>query len=199
MMHPATELRLVNERIGYGVFSTRAIPKGTITWTLDALDRLIEPAELAAFPAEYRGILDKYSYRDRFGRHVLCWDHARFVNHDSDPNCLMTAYEFEIAVRDVAAGEQLTDDYGCLNVCEPFPCESGGRGRTVVQPDDLVRYHADWDGTLRRAFARFGDVDQPLLPLLTARRRAQAIAVSRGEIEMESVLSCYFDGSVPGA
>ncbi|MHC5084588.1 MAG: SET domain-containing protein, partial [Planctomycetota bacterium] len=32
MIHPDTELRKVNETIGYGVFATRHIPKGTILY-----------------------------------------------------------------------------------------------------------------------------------------------------------------------
>jgi len=32
MIHPDTELRLSNPRIGLGVFATHFIPKGTLTW-----------------------------------------------------------------------------------------------------------------------------------------------------------------------
>ncbi len=39
MMHPHSELRFINESIGYGVFATKFIPKGTITWILDELDQ----------------------------------------------------------------------------------------------------------------------------------------------------------------
>lgn len=32
MIHPDTELRFINPEIGYGVFATQFIPRGTITW-----------------------------------------------------------------------------------------------------------------------------------------------------------------------
>src|SRR5437667_9311451 len=59
MIHPDTELRLVSERVGYGVFSTRLIPRGTITWTIDELDRRFEPAAVASFGRVFREIIDK--------------------------------------------------------------------------------------------------------------------------------------------
>lgn len=195
MIHPDTEVRFVNERIGLGVFSTKPIAKGTIAWTIDPLDRRIGPAELAGFDPVYRELIERYSHRDRFGRHILCWDHARFVNHDGNSNCLMTAYEFEIVTRDIAPGEELTDDYGCLNVSVSFRVDAGGSGRSVVRPDDLLHWHGLWDARLRDAFARFGEVDQPLERFLSSDVREHARAVARGEIEMESVRTCYFDQS----
>ena len=116
MLHPATELRFIDERIGYGVFTTRPIPRGTITWARDALDRSFTREAIDAMEPPYRAILDKYTFVDASGLYVLCWDIARFVNHSCDPTCLAPGYDFEIAVRDVAAGEQLTDDYGSLNL-----------------------------------------------------------------------------------
>ena len=194
MIHPDTELRLVSERVGYGVFSTRLIPRGTITWTIDELDRRFEPAAVASFGRVFREIIDKYAHRDREGRHVLCWDHARFVNHGTDPDCLLTAFEFELAIRDILPGEELTDEYGCLNVARPFRCDPAGTGRDVVYPDDLLRFHTAWDARLREAFTRFRQVDQPLRPFLTERVRNEAEAVARGDAPMPSVSTCYFGG-----
>src|SRR5262245_44992186 len=119
MMHPSTELRFVDDQIGYGVFATRPIPRGTITWTRDELDRRFTRQDIDAMSPLYRAILDKYTFVDARGEHVLCWDIARFVNHSCDATCLAPGYEFEIAVRDIAAGEELTDDYGSLNIEAP--------------------------------------------------------------------------------
>src|SRR5690242_15577324 len=109
MVHPDTELRFVNPAIGWGVFATRPIPRGTLTWVLDKLDHCFTPAEFAQLPEYARLQLHKYSYMDRRGDHVLCWDHARFINHSCAANCLSVGYDFELAVRDIAAGEELTD------------------------------------------------------------------------------------------
>lgn len=50
-------------------------------------------------------------------------------------------YDFELAVHDIQPGEELTDDYGTLNIEESFDCycmQAGCRG--TIFPDDLLRY-----------------------------------------------------------
>lgn len=39
MIHPHTELKHINNEVGYGVVATKFIPAGTITWVLDKLDQ----------------------------------------------------------------------------------------------------------------------------------------------------------------
>lgn len=195
MIHPHTALRFISHDVGYGVVATQRIPKGTITWAMDLLDRVFEPDEVDALGPLFREPLDHFTFRDGRGRHVLCWDIARYVNHSSRANCLTTAYDFEIAVRDIEAGEQLTDDYGTLNLEREFAClPEPGTTRTVIRPDDLVRYHEAWDSLLRDAFPLFVRVEQPLLPLLGPDVRARAEAIARGEAEMDSILTCYYPG-----
>lgn len=193
MLHPATELRYISADVGYGVVATQRIPKGTITWVLDDLDRTFTPAEVDAMPKIYRKILDKYSFRDNRGNYILCWDHARFVNHSFRSNCISTAYDFEIAVRDIEPGEELTDDYGYLNIDEPFEAlpEKGVR-RRVVMPDDLLRYHKQWDRQLASAFRHLETVPQPLMELLSADVARKARAVATGEEKMDSILNLYW-------
>ena len=194
MIHPHTELRFINEKIGYGVVATRFIPKGTITWAKDKLDRAFEPSQVDAFEDIYRDILEKYCYVDNQGRYVLCWDISRYVNHSFNSNCLSTPYEFEIAIRDIYPGEELTDDYGYLNVKEPFEClPEPGTERTHVLPDDLLKYHPVWDKKLKDAFTFFNIVEQPLKSLLSEEVLKKAENIVKGKAQMESILSCYYD------
>jgi hypothetical protein len=170
MVHPHTELRFVNPIVGWGVFATRAIPRGTIIWAFDVLDQRFSPDRIAAMPGYARAQLEKYSYIDSRGDHILCWDHARFFNHSCAANCLSVGYDFELAVRDIAAGEELTDDYGTLNPTEPFPCFCGAlHCRTQVLPDDHVRLAVDWNHLAREAFHLIRTVPQPLWEVLTER------------------------------
>src|SRR5207244_1281605 len=37
MVHPDTEIRHIDDKIGYGVVAMRFIPRGTITWVADVL------------------------------------------------------------------------------------------------------------------------------------------------------------------
>lgn len=46
MIHPDTELRFVTPDIGNGVFATRFIPKGTLTWVRDRLDQTFTPEDV---------------------------------------------------------------------------------------------------------------------------------------------------------
>jgi hypothetical protein len=105
MVHPHSELRLINDAIGQGVVATRSIPRGTITWVFDPLDQIFDAAKSTRLPALLKPLFDKYSYVNGKGEMVLCWDHARFINHSCEPSCLSTGFDFEIAVRDIAAGE----------------------------------------------------------------------------------------------
>ncbi len=193
MLHPDTELRFINEQIGYGVVATRPIPKGTVTWVMDNLDRVFTPEDVSMMGDPYRRIIDRYTFRDNRGNFILCWDHARFVNHSFHANCISTAYDFELAVRDIDEGEELTDDYGYLNIDEPFEAlpEKGTR-RRFVMPDDLLRYHRQWDRKLEAAFARFDSVPQPLAAVMPEATIAKARDIAAGRIRMDSILTCYW-------
>jgi hypothetical protein len=165
LLHPHTELRFINPTIGYGVFATQLIPAGTITWARDELDQVFTSAQVSERPLFIREVLDRYCFYDGEGNWILCWDLARFVNHCCDANCLSAGFDFELAVRDIQPGEELTDDYGTLNLIEPFECQCGAAGcRGVLQPEDPERLVDGWDARVRAVFSRLNEVEQPLLP-----------------------------------
>jgi uncharacterized protein len=193
MIHPDTELRFINEKIGYGVVATKFIPKGTITWALDKLDRIFTPGQISAMDKPYQDIMDKYTYRNPEGNYIFCWDNARFINHSANANCITTAYEFEIAIRDIQPGEELTDDYGYLNLDEPFEViPEPGTNRNVVYPDDLLRYYSIWDEKLLAAFPKLLSVSQPLFSFLDKKIQDKAKNIALGELKMDSILNCYY-------
>ncbi|MBN8643657.1 MAG: SET domain-containing protein [Planctomycetes bacterium] len=181
MFHPHTELRFVSESIGYGVFATRDIPAGTVTWALDALDQVFPPSALEAMSPMLRAVMDKYSFTDRRGKLILCWDHARFVNHCCDANCLSPGgFDVEVAVRDIRAGEQLTDDYGTLNIDHAFDCLCGSpRCRGRVRPEDASNLAEQWDRSVREVLPRLATVAQPLWELVGEPEALKALAAGR--------------------
>lgn len=194
MIHPDTQLRFMNEKVGYGVFATKFIPEGTITWALDKLDRIFTPRHINSLDPIYQEILEKYTYRNSKGEFIFCWDMARYVNHSFNSNCITTAYEFELAVQDIYPGEELTDDYGYLNISEPFDCEpEKDSDRKRVYPDDLLRYHGEWDKKLIEAFKFFNSVKQPLKQFILPEYRNKVERIAKGEIPMDSILQCYFN------
>lgn len=163
LLHPDTELRYINDEIGFGVFAVKRIPKGTITWVLDDFDRHFSEDQVATLDQLRQDYFLKYAYRNQKGQYILCWDHGKYINHSFHANCVGTAYELELAARDIEAGEQLTSDYGTLNVDEPFDCEQEeGSSRQRVFPDDLLHFADHWDKLAADAFTQFNKVEQPL-------------------------------------
>jgi hypothetical protein len=190
MLHPHTEVRWIGREIGCGIVATRDIPKGTITWAMDPLDRFFTARQVDALPDRCRETLLKYSYRNRHGEYVFCWDNTRFMNHSFNPNCITTAYNFELAVRDIAEGEELTNDYGSLNILEPFQACDEGTQRKVVYPDDLTRHYKQWDEKLEEAFRQVCEVEQPLRDMLSAEQWEKARHIAEKRAPMDSILNC---------
>lgn len=192
MIHPNTEVKFLSAEKGYGVVATQFIPKGTITWVQDSLDRVFTPSQYDEFLPIYKDILDTYTFRNNEGNYILCWDNGRFVNHSFKSNCLSTAYDFEIAVRDIEIGEELTDDYGYLNISEPFKGMDEGTKRKYVYPDDLKKYYKMWDKQLIKAFSYVLDVPQALQTVLPAKTWEIVHKIAKGQLEMKSILSLYY-------
>jgi uncharacterized protein len=165
VIHPHTTLRSADAAIGFGVFATHPIPRGTITWVRDSLDHTFTSAAREHLSALHREAIGRYVYVDRRGDWVLCWDFARFNNHSCRPAC-RTVSDFDIAVRDIAAGEELTIEYATVNVLHAFPCLCGDAAcRGTVRPDDAQRHAEAWDREVAAAVQMIGSVGQPLEPL----------------------------------
>ncbi|MFH7320991.1 hypothetical protein ACHHRT_10340 [Desulfurivibrio sp. D14AmB] len=95
---------------------------------------------------------------------------------------------------DIAAGQEITNDYGFFNIIEPFDClPEAGCSRTRVMPDDLLRCAPEWDRLLAAAYARFDQVTQPLAPVIKPEHLASLNLIARGEAPPASILTCYFD------
>lgn len=195
MIHPNTELRFISKAIGHGVVATQFIPAGTITWVLDDLDREFSPKQFEAMDPLYQEILETYTYRNNKGNLVLCWDLGRYVNHSFKSNCLTTAYDFEIAIRDIHPGEQLTDDYGYLNITTPFEGVDEGTERKIVYPDDLTRYHPVWDAQIEAVFGKIIALEQPLQVVVKDALWARIQNIIEKKEPLKSILSNYYKGN----
>ncbi len=99
---------------GIGVFAKNRIAKGTLVWKLDArFDRRIPVDTYESQTGPVKSYLDRYSYPDRRDPSFIVFeaDDARYMNHDDDPNCDVSSPEETYALRDIAAGEELTCNY----------------------------------------------------------------------------------------
>lgn len=192
MLHPHTELRFVSPQIGYGIFATKFIPQGTITWVKDQLDRIIPKEEVEGMNEANLNNLMKYSYRDKYGDYVFCWDLTRYVNHSYHPNSMLTSLGFEIAIKDIHVGEEITNDYGTFNIIEAFECANGpNHERDYVRPDDLTRYYPMWDKQIAQVFDYVSNVPQPLSNFLTNEQSQKIINITTGQESMPSVLENF--------
>jgi SET domain-containing protein len=111
---------------GFGVFALAPIAKGTAVWRFQkGLDMEFRPDIADGLPEHVRTFFAHYGYLDRnVNRIILCFDDARFVNHSDTPNVAtdyaQDSYGLDVALRDIAAGEELTMDYAGF--------EEAGRG-----------------------------------------------------------------------
>ncbi|HMQ46801.1 MAG TPA: SET domain-containing protein [Saprospiraceae bacterium] len=167
MIHPGTCLRYIDEHIGYGVFATEFIPAGTITYVKDKLELEISPEVFYSYPLELRAVVEKYSYIDEKGIRIVSWDFAKYINHCCNCNSMSTGYGFEIAIRDIYPGEEITDEYGMFNIenemylsCKYADC------RKKVSALDIDLYASDWDEKVKAVLSKIFELHQPLLPLL---------------------------------
>jgi SET domain-containing protein len=96
---------------GLGLHAIEPIAKGTVVWDYDwPIDQTIPVSARDKLPPHVQKYLAVYGYRE--GRNiVLCGDDARYFNHSKTPNCNSGHGTETVAIRDIAAGEELTDDY----------------------------------------------------------------------------------------
>lgn len=192
MIHPHTKVDFINEEVGNGLIATEFIPAGTITWILDPLDSVFSPEEFNKMSPEFQEILETYTFRSNNGSLILCWDNGKYVNHSFKSNCLTTAYDFELAIRDIHPGEQLTDDYGYLNITKPFKGANEGTRRKYVYPDDLLRYHNVWDKSIKNVFGNITNTKQPLWKFLDEATKDIILQIVNENAPIKSIKENYF-------
>lgn len=99
---------------GVGIFAAAPIASGTAIWELsDDLDLLLTREQLARLPELQRTFIERYGYphMNQPQLTVLEFDNGRFMNHSAAPNTDFTRPDVGFAIRDIAAGEELTCDY----------------------------------------------------------------------------------------
>lgn len=105
---------------GIGTFALEPIKKGNIIWQFNALvDRVYTEKEYNQIPPSFRKFIDKYGWKipGSITLYLLPGDNDRFINHSDNPNVGTLDIGkscFDgcgIALRDIEAGEELTENY----------------------------------------------------------------------------------------
>lgn len=134
---------LVSTRIGpssihgLGLFAAEPIPQGTKVWAFHAaLDLVVPEREVAVLPPVAVSYFRNYAYRPLADEGVwyLNGDYAKFMNHATAPN-LTEIDGCNVAVRDIAEGEELTCDYFLFD--RDAPIKLGGGGTSFTNDDEV--------------------------------------------------------------
>jgi len=99
---------------GVGVFAAEPVRAGQPIYRFEpAFDRLISPADLAVMPESIRRFIDRYTYPHPSDPSLLVLDadNGRHMNHSGRPNTDFSDAVFGYAIRDIAAGEEITCNY----------------------------------------------------------------------------------------
>lgn len=99
---------------GIGLFAKRPIARGATIWALDLrFDRLLELSVCESADEPLRTYLERYTYPHRPDPRYVVFeaDDARYMNHADDPNCDFSKLDVAYALRDIAAGEEMTCNY----------------------------------------------------------------------------------------
>ncbi|TAF12221.1 MAG: SET domain-containing protein-lysine N-methyltransferase [Nostocales cyanobacterium] len=194
MLHPNIQLQFINESVGFGLIASQLIPRGTVTWVHDKFDVVITGQEMEHIEEIYKRTIIKYAYRNKHGDFIFSWDNGRFINHSFDSNTISTAYNFDIAIRDIAAGEEITCDYGCFNlpgIVNLLPENSAQR--TAITPHDIILYHQIFDKKASQGLAYFDKVEQALKPIIDHEVYQKCVDIAQNKAQIDSILTCYFE------
>ena len=125
-----------------GCYTTVPVKKGT--FVVEYLGEIITKEE---GDERYDGREHTYLFGLRDGSYVIDGTNvAAFINHSCDPNCEtdeIKGHVWIIALRDIAAGEELTYDYNLYDGDEddPAPCSCGAKNcrGTLYSEEELAR------------------------------------------------------------
>jgi uncharacterized protein len=130
-----------------GVFTNAPIRKGERV--VEYVGRRLTPDEADEL---YEGAPRTYLYGMEDGKVVIDGEGiGAFLNHSCDPNCEVDEIDNRVwilAIRDIAAGEELLWDYNLYDDDDPAPCYCGSpkcRG---------TMYSREWMAKLRRKAKR---------------------------------------------
>lgn len=101
--------------------------------------------------------------------------------------------DFEIAIKHIHKGDEITNDYGTLNIIEAFQCAKGPHEREFVKPDDLKSFSGKWDLLIQSAMQFQTSVNQPLSRYLSTEQLTKLSDIRLLKKSLPSILENYFD------
>ena len=93
---------------GKGLFAKEFIPKGTIICFECNKCRVLSGIESDKMSVKEKEDMFNYAYRKKDGSFIAPCDETRYLNHSCNANILGADPGFDIVVRDIKKGEELT-------------------------------------------------------------------------------------------
>src|SRR5258708_33962703 len=95
---------------GVGLFAAQFVSKGTKTWKLKPkVDLVITASEDKKLAKIFRKNIDHHIYRCKFTKKwIFCTDDAGFMNHSSKPNIRTVRRMYDVSLRVITKGQELT-------------------------------------------------------------------------------------------
>jgi len=157
------EVKKVKEK-GKGLFAKQFIPIGTITWFKCDKCREFTRQEIDSLSEKRRKFVFWHAYKTENGNYILPCDEASFTNHSCNANTLDSGKGFDIVVRDIEKGEEVTYDYRFFYdidmVCKCGEENCCKRVKSVHPiPEKLQSY---WNSKIEPALRQIKKVPQPL-------------------------------------
>lgn len=117
----------------HGLFAAQDIPKGTrvIEYVGHRLTKAQGYKRAVSWQEKAHGTRKGAVYVFELNKRYdidgnVPWNHARLINHSCEPNCeaeVQRGHIWIVALRDIAAGEELTYDYGYdFDLWDEHPC-----------------------------------------------------------------------------
>lgn len=188
MVIPWVKIVWINDHKGYGLVAARPIPKGTISFVQDGLDIVIAGSDLQGLDPVLLEQVEKYSYEDFLGNRIVSWDFGKYMNHDDDANTLTTGYGFEVATRDIAEGEEVTDDYRIFSTHHDTTFQTKDKITADFQPwpEELIQH---WDERVLSALLCANSVEQPLSGFIQSDLWQEVLKLHKNPQDYRSVSS----------
>ena len=105
---------------GNGLFAKEEIKRGAVVYKRHEHSYKIIPHDDAEkLPDEVQKFL-RHRATLREGGWYISWDDGQFINHSDNPNLIYDHNGNVVAARDIAAGDELTENYTALGEIESF-------------------------------------------------------------------------------
>jgi len=159
MLADLFEVKETNNK-GFGLYARQRVPKGTIICFESDGFRII-PAEDYETMSE---TAKEHVYQRADGTYIAPSDDSKYLNHSCNANVLDSRLGFDIVVRDIRKGEEVTYDYRAF-IFKEMQCNCGAKnccGFLTYEHPVPEKLRLFWAKKVESALRQVNRVEQPL-------------------------------------